>query len=476
MPAGPGLVDLLVDVQWDGSWRNPHNWDAAWTFVKFRAPDGRWKHASLAPQGHVLSPQAGTAPTPAGAWTWAPDSTGLWLHRAAASSPGPNRWTARLRWAAGADGAAAGAEVRVLGLEMVYVPEGAFYAGDGVSVAAFEGAGGEPVRIDSTGTVVTSFEFREQPSFSDGVLGGEGVYVDGDGGINTAGAAARIDNAGYPTGYEAFYVGKYELTQGQYATFLTLLTPEQRAVRSIYTDRRYNDYRGSIVEDGDLVVARAPDRACNFLNWADGAAYLDWAGLRPMTELEYEKAARGDQPPVPGEYAWGTPRIQKASQILGEDGSLAEQEDGEEGVNGNATYGVITFMGGEGGGGPLRVGVFARNGGGDREASGASYYGVMELSGSLFDTLVSMGSSKGRQFQGSHGDGEVDPILATATNPDWPDPATAEGSGSRGGNFGFSFQNLYVSSRLRANYPARNRAFGRGIRAARTATLDQPLP
>ncbi|MEL7364123.1 MAG: hypothetical protein AAFN13_18750, partial [Bacteroidota bacterium] len=149
VPAGPGLVDLLVDVQWDGSWRNPHNWDAAWTFVKFRAPDGRWKHASLAPQGHALSPQAGAAPTPAGAWTWAPDSTGLWLHRAAASSPGPNRWTARLRWAAGADGAAAGAEVRVLGLEMVYVPAGAFYAGDGVSVGAFEGVGGEPVRIDS---------------------------------------------------------------------------------------------------------------------------------------------------------------------------------------------------------------------------------------------------------------------------------------------------------------------------------------
>ena len=34
------------------------------------------------------------------------------------------------------------------------------------------------------------------------------------------------------------------------------------------------------------------DRACNFLNWNDLAAYLQWAALRPMTELEFEKICR----------------------------------------------------------------------------------------------------------------------------------------------------------------------------------------
>ena len=29
------------------------------------------------------------------------------------------------------------------------------------------------------------------------------------------------------------------------------------------------------------------------ISWSDMSAYLDWSGLRPMTELEYEKACRG---------------------------------------------------------------------------------------------------------------------------------------------------------------------------------------
>ena len=51
------------------------------------------------------------------------------------------------------------------------------------------------------------------------------------------------------------------------------------------------------------------DIACNFLNWADGAAYADWAGLRPMTELEYVKASRGTRSPVVNEYAWSTTNL-----------------------------------------------------------------------------------------------------------------------------------------------------------------------
>jgi hypothetical protein len=38
--------------------------------------------------------------------------------------------------------------------------------------------------------------------------------------------------------------------------------------------------------------ARSP-----WLSWADGLAVAAWAGLRPITELEYEKAIRGSYPP-----------------------------------------------------------------------------------------------------------------------------------------------------------------------------------
>lgn len=37
-----------------------------------------------------------------------------------------------------------------------------------------------------------------------------------------------------------------------------------------------------------------------------GLAFADWAGLRPMPELEYAKAARGPQAPIGTEYPWNT--------------------------------------------------------------------------------------------------------------------------------------------------------------------------
>lgn len=34
-------------------------------------------------------------------------------------------------------------------------------------------------------------------------------------------------------------------------------------------------------------------------------AYLNWSGLRPMTELEYEKSCRGERAAFANEMAWG---------------------------------------------------------------------------------------------------------------------------------------------------------------------------
>jgi len=46
-----------------------------------------------------------------------------------------------------------------------------------------------------------------------------------------------------------------------------------------------------------VFTARLPDRPCGWIGWVDGFAYAVWAGLRPMTELEYEKARRGHLDP-----------------------------------------------------------------------------------------------------------------------------------------------------------------------------------
>ncbi|MBF0479541.1 MAG: hypothetical protein HQL26_08660, partial [Candidatus Omnitrophica bacterium] len=79
--------------------------------------------------------------------------------------------------------------------------------------------------------------------------------------------------------------------------------------------------------------------------------------------------------------------------------------------------------------------------------SGAAYYGAMEASGNLYEMVVSLGKTQGRQFLGTHGDGILSSVSGyegNATNSDWPgidatDPArgitSTIGSGYRGGDF-----------------------------------------
>ena len=111
------------------------------------------------------------------------------------------------------------------------------------------------------------------------------------------------DNASWPNGYAAFYIMKYETTQGQYAEFLNLLTSTQAATRNSGPIGNPIE-RFTITGSHPTFTASAPDRACHRLSWADGAAYADWSGLRPMTELEYEKASRGTSFPLADEFAW----------------------------------------------------------------------------------------------------------------------------------------------------------------------------
>ena len=121
-------------------------------------------------------------------------------------------------------------------------------------------------------------------------------------GTNYGDASGPIP-AAYPKGYGGFYCMKYEISQGEYADFLSTLTATQ--VSDLYAS--VTTYRYSITGSTGSYSATYPYLACNYLNWQDLAAYLDWTGLRPMTELEFEKACRGPLIPVANEYAWGPP-------------------------------------------------------------------------------------------------------------------------------------------------------------------------
>ena len=93
--------------------------------------------------------------------------------------------------------------------------------------------------------------------------------------------------------------------------------------------------------------------ACNWLQWTDLTAYLDWSALRPMTEFEFEKVCRGPNTAIANEYAWGTTNlVQAQSGALTNAGATNEVSTASG--SGLCAYGINSTANG-----PLRCGFAA---------------------------------------------------------------------------------------------------------------------
>ncbi len=459
---------VQFSVSWDNSFRDVINRDAAWIFIKFRVgANGLWKHATL----------TSTTNIPAGAIFDVPsDNKGGFLYRNAQGSGSVNYANIQLQWNYGADGVNdnAGVIVKVFAIEMVYIPQGSFWVGDGslnnVTGQFSQGNTTLPYLITSEGALTLGGGNPQNLSNRNAF----GMLTPDD--FNNL--TTQILPAAYPKGYNAFYVMKYKISQQQYVDYLNTLTrlQQQYAVNSnVSTDAITNIYvmsNTSILQSRNTIVCPASgngtlspiifsmnpvrnDRACGGITWNQGVAYTDWAALSLFTELEYEKMCRGDQNPVVDEYPWGTTNITQATTISG-------TENGTETItNGgaNCSYGNFNFSGGDGGFGPLRSGIFAKNGN-TREQSGASYYGVMDLGSGLYERCFSVGSPAERSFDGSNGDGDVYSLQFG-----W-----VYGTGPfRGGAFDAGTSYLRVSDRYYINDFSPFYLLSYGFRCARTA-------
>ena len=465
------FILVQFTLSWENSFRDNINYDAVWILVKYRTASNTWAHATLNATGHTV-PAGFTATTSA-------DGKGVFIYRNGNGSGDVSLTGVRLQWNYGVDGVAdnESKSVSVYAIEMVYVPGGVnFNLGDGVSSNSFkDGSSSTPFLVTGQGTITL------------GSAAGNLNWTTG----NNSGSPFGSTVSTFPTGYNAFYCMKNELTQEQYVEFLNSLTFDQQLGR---TAARPDSLAGTRALGGSAnrngIEIRTPGVAsitpavyacdlnndgnynqpddgqnipCNGVGWDDGIAYADWAALRPMTELEYEKACRGDQPVVGGEYAWGDSTIVAAAYALSGSGTADEAVSS----NYSTTVGSCSYATTDGSiNGPVRTGIFgahASNTG--RVTSGATYYGVMEMSGNLNERCVTVATSSGRLFAGTHGDG----VLTSSGNANastWPN---SFGAGSRGGNWNFFADLPRVSDRTNAAQLTAVRSMLFGVRCVRTA-------
>ena len=182
-----------------------------------------------------------------------------------------------------------------------------------------------------------------------------------------------------------------------------------------------------------------------------------------MSELEYEKSGRGSRGPsnplvaVPYEFAWGDTTYTDVTTLTNS-GQASERGQAGSNINFNYTGGIA---------GPVRVGSFSM-GVDTRAASGASFYGVMELSGNVWERAVSVGNSSGRAFQGRyHGDGVLD-TAGDSNTTNWP-TTNAVGASVRGGDWFREPSKAQLSDRSFVGFSFQSRDYGYGGRGVRSA-------
>jgi len=468
-----------------------------------------WEHARLATDASHLAPVGSTIRTgllnPAAAYNATTNyGVGAFIYR---SANGTGTFTAsnvELRWNLGTQGLGSGGPIEVcaFGHEMVYVTGGSFRLGSGAASTANNDFFMQP----NFGGI---YQVTSEAAISIGAGTGNLWYSNNNGEGGDQGGPVP---AAFPKGFTSFYCMKYEITQGDYVDFLNKLTRAQQNARTgtalaegttavtnrfVLSNAATISYRNGIRcpatisatdpitfycdIDQDGVANEANDGrwvACNFLTWNDVAAYLDWSGLRPLSDLEFEKACRGPAVQVLNEYAWGTATIGTTGYAFVNLGTANEQiTTNYATAAGNAIYlGTgTTVVGGAGGvvqptiNGPARVGITAHHAlNNGRVRAGAGYYGALDLSGNVAELIITIGVSQGRSFTGTHGNG----LLTAAGNHDaaaWP--ATTAGSGYRGGHWYSTQTQCRASDRsavlegMNSSAATRNRHYGgRGVR------------
>ena len=409
---GAGTVEVKFDLTQDNSFSGSDGnsaafYDKIWIFVKYwvdgtNSESTGWSHAKLVSGG-----------------TLTPTSDGL----GAFASTGANQ-VVKWNYGSGGNGISGNAtiKVKVCAIEMVYIPTGNFiYNVAGLGTNTFN-----------------NYNSGSQATISGAVTA-----------LGTGTNNGPLDCAiGWPNGYNAFYIGKYEVSQGQYADFLNMLSAADATSRfpNLSANRNTVIYNSGLAY-GSRYSATSPNRAMNQTMWDDLRAYLSWAALRPLTEMEFEKAARGGGTTAKI-YPWGD--AAPSTTVYTFDGASFSKF--------YANYNNTST-------GPSNVGHYLSGDVTPARSSaetGASVYGVTDIAGNNWEHLINCAWLK----VPDNGNGTTSwPASSTATG--WPDAAS--GKGLWGGVWYGGSTNLRVSDRFLAGYSVATRSGSYGFRPARTA-------
>ncbi len=467
---------VTFDLSWNNSWRAKwtepaeknvtgkplpvESWDAAWVFVKFR-PFGEhvFSHASL-------DLDAARHQKPAGATLDVVASDdgrkglGVFIYRDAIGNGANHFKGVKLRWQNAADKADPDkAELSVHAIAMVYVPEGPFhYKGPWEDHPLADGHTHPLTLIDNPDPT--------QPGGRPGL--GPNAHP-----VVVTNTTPNCET--YPNGYSPFYIMKYSITQGEYARFLSEQAPNLEEAH--YNDGRYNaladsdprrfanchgfqGYTISFSPGEGRYKADVPDRPANLLSLPDIQSFMACAGLRPPSDLEYDKSCRGPRAVARAEEAWAPGACAPAA-------------------------GLPSFVSGQ-----IRKDVLP-----ERRAfwPGASYWGIQDLSmsGCVLEWPVVANNNpvtikekyaKGfwKEYNGSHGNGS--PEVPDAT---WGWSAWGEWYMRSWGQWAFHGRSLIAFwqtatefAELVGRYPEMERTGRYGARAARNApvTVDSSSP
>ncbi|MEP7319281.1 MAG: hypothetical protein ABI921_11075, partial [Panacibacter sp.] len=350
---GNGDAKISFDISWENSWRlstGQSNYDGVWVFFKYRAQNtnGLWFPLQLSgnnPAGtgysifQTFMPNQIPAP-----------SVGAIIYRSAVGI-GTSTFN-DVQLSIYPSGLPYNVDIKAFAIEMAYIPPvDVVTMGDGngtqESVNAFHLA--DKDNTSTFGYYIPGFPLvsakTDANTFDDDYLNwenGKQLYITDSGWSYTNDVNAR--NKKWATGQPVWCM-KYEISQGGYRDFLNTLTLQQQAGRTATPptsargtlalatgtgiNRTYikidtastvgkpavygTDYNGNALYN---------ELSDGYLSWPDVAAYLEWSGLAPMTEVLYERICRGHtdaglNPVQYGEYAWGTTQVATTPYTIG---------------------------------------------------------------------------------------------------------------------------------------------------------------